>query len=228
MKRRANLDVLSLPNYAPVEAVRYFHVSFSKLEYWVSGNGDALIKLASQKPASLSFKNLVEFYVLEGLREVHQLRMSRIRTAIDYMMEYENTVHPLADYDIRTDGRDVWFYRGSTPVNASKWGKSAFGPMVDPYLKRVLRDPSGVAQGILPFMRKEQLSQPDPPTYVEIDPRRCFGMPVLIGSRITTAFLAGRYRGGEAVPAIAKSYGRPLAEIKEAIQWEIGRKVEAA
>jgi uncharacterized protein (DUF433 family) len=53
-------------------------------------------------------------------------------------------------------------------------------------------------------------------------------MPVLLGSRITTSFLAGRYRGGDSVPAIARSYGRPMADIKEAIEWEIGKEIKAA
>lgn len=222
-------DVLELPNYAPIEAVRYFHISWDRLERWSSG-GDkhALVRLASIRPTLLSFKNMVEYYTLEGLREVHHLNMGNIRRAVEFLSV--DSAHPLADNDIRTDGTYVWVYKDGVPFNASKGGRAGFDEIVTPYLKRVVRDPYGIARSLFPYMRKEQLSiiaespNTDMPAIVEIDPRRCFGLPVLVGSRITTPFLAGRHRGGETVEAIARSYGRPVGQIKEAIEWEIGKK----
>ena len=61
-----------------------------------------------------------------------------------------------------------------------------------------------------------------------IDPNVCFGLPVLAGSRIKTGFLASRYRGGDSIAAIAKSYERPMGQIKEAIEWELGKEIKAA
>jgi uncharacterized protein (DUF433 family) len=173
---------------------------------------------------------LVEFYVLEGLREVHSIKMSNIRSALSYMLNSGNrSKHPFADYEIRTDDRDIWFFENGHPVNASRWGQTAFDGIVGPYLKRVMRNPHGLAQAIFPFTKKQQMkAMTDLGNVVEIDPKRCFGVPVLVNSRITTPFLAGRYRGGESVPAIANSYGRPVAEIKEAIEWEIGKEIKAA
>lgn len=200
------------------------------MEYWVGGGKQhALVTLASFRPTLLSFNNLVEFYVLEGLRKVHHVNMSSIRRAVGYMRNNTESEHPLADYEIRTEGKYVWFYRGNQVVNASKGGQMGFDAIVTPYLKRVSRNPRGLAEAIIPFTKKEYRdTQAESNKVVEIDPGRCFGVPVLLGSRITTPFLAGLYRGGDSVPAIARSYGRPMAEVKEAIEWEIGREVKAA
>jgi uncharacterized protein (DUF433 family) len=228
--RLARQNVLELPNYAPVEAVRYFHLPFSTMEYWVGGgNQHALVKLASVRPSLLSFNNLVEFYVLEGLRKVHHVNMSNIRRAVGYMLNNTHSKQPLADYEIRTEGKYVWFYRDGLVVNASKGGQTAFGAIVTPYLSRVSRDPKGLAEAIIPFTKKEYRdAQTESNKIVEIDPDRCFGAPVLIGSRLTTPHLAGLYRGGDSVTDIARSYGRSMAEVKEAIEWEIGKEIKAA
>jgi uncharacterized protein (DUF433 family) len=55
---------------------------------------------------------------------------------------------------------------------------------------------------------------------VIIDPNVSFGMPILINSRISTAFLLSRKKGGASISTLASDYGRSEAEIKEAIQLE--------
>ena len=177
----------------------------------------------------LSFKQMVELYVLQGLRSVYGVHTSKIRPAVDYLLETEKSRHPLADYDIHTDGKYVKFYEGKRLLNASEMGQYEFVSMMKSYLHRVERTPLGVATRIVPYMKKEQLERGEaPPEVVEINPGVCFGLPVLSGSRITTGFLASRYRGGDSVPAISASYGRPATAIKEAIEWELGREIEAA
>jgi uncharacterized protein (DUF433 family) len=224
MTKRAQ-DILGTPNYSPIEAARYFHVPESTLGYWTQ-EPNALVTLASQTPRLLSFKNLVEFYVLEGLRKLYGVHTSRIRSAVEYLLKTEKSRHPLADYDLRTEGKNVVFYKDGKPLNASVWGQYEMEEMIEGYLHRVERTPHGVAMRLFPYTKREQFQQhQEPPKIVEINASVCFGLPVLTGTRITTGFLASRYRGGDSVPAIAKSYGRSVAEIKEAIEWELGKKV---
>ncbi len=226
--RKTQHNVLEIPNYSPMEAARYFHIPPSTLAYWTE-EPNQLVVLASQQPRLLSFKNLVELYVLEGLRTIHGVHTSRIRTAVNYLLEKESSRHPLADYDIRTLGKDVVFYKKGKPLNASLWGQYEMKEIIGGYLHRVERDPHGVAMRIFPYTKREQLANKEqPPRTVEINPAVCFGLPVLMDSRLTTGFLASRFRGGDSVPSIAKSYGRPVAEIKEAIEWELGRSVKEA
>src|ERR1700756_4595971 len=105
MKHHPIHDVLEIPNYSLAEAVRYFHVPFSTVRYWTE-KPNALVTLASERPRMLSFKNLVEFYVLEGLRHIHNLKTHAIRAAVEDLLEHEDSRHPLADYDLRTmDGK---------------------------------------------------------------------------------------------------------------------------
>lgn len=224
--RKIQNNVLDMPNYSPMEAVRYFHVPPSTLAYWTE-DPNQLVVLASQEPPLLSFKNLVELYVLEGLRKVHGVHTSRIRSALTFLLRTERSRHPLADYDIRTEGKNVVFYRRGKPLNASLWGQYEMEEIIGAYLRRVERDPHGVALRIFPYTKREQLANKEqPPQTVEINPAVCFGLPVLTDSRLTTGFLASRFRGGDSVPSIAKSYGRPVAEIEEAIEWELGRSVK--
>src|SRR5579862_6847373 len=110
MKRRSSFDVLEMPNYAPVEGSRYFHVPPSTVAYWTE-EPNIVIKLAADNPPVLSFKNLVEFYVLEGLRKIHGVKLHRIREAVEDMRANERSLYPLADFDIKTDGKYVLFYR---------------------------------------------------------------------------------------------------------------------
>jgi len=218
-------DILELPNYSPAEAARYFHIAPSTLEYWTDIDRP-LVALPSTRPKLLSFKNLVELYVLEGLRR-EGLRTRDIRTAVEYLLNNEKSRHPLADFDLRTlDRQHLVFCRGKHTLNASLCGQYEIAEWVMPYLKRVDRDPHGKAKKIFPFLTKSQIdADADPPRSVLIDPNICFGLPVLAGSRITTGFIASRYRGGDSLMAIANSYDRSVAEIKEAIEWETGKEI---
>jgi uncharacterized protein (DUF433 family) len=224
---RSRTDRLEMPNYTLAEAVRYFHVPFSTVEYWTA-QPNALVSLSSDH--MLSFKNLVEFYVLEGLRHIHNLKTRAIRAAVEDLLQHEDSLHPLADYDLRTmEGKYLIFLKNGAIVNSSLRGQYEIPEWTTTYLKRVDRDPSGLAQKIYPFTKKDQVkANAVPPKTVLIDPSVCFGLPVLTGSRIKTGFLASRYRGGDSIPAIARSYDRSVGQIKEAIEWELGQEIKAA
>jgi uncharacterized protein (DUF433 family) len=227
MKSRSDLDVLEMPNYSLAEAVRYFHVPFSTVEYWTR-RPNALVQLAPGR--MLSFKNLVEFYVLEGLRHIHNLKTRAIRAAVEDLLEHEQSRHPLADYELKTmEDKYLIFLKDGAIVNSTLRGQYEIPEWTAAYLKRVDRNPSGLAERIYPFTKKEQLKvDAQPPQTIVIDPNVCFGLPVLAGSRIKTGFLASRYRGGDSIAAIAKSYERPVGQIKEAIEWELGKEIKAA
>jgi len=216
-----------MPNYSLTEASRYFHIPMSTVEYWTAGD-DPLVQLASTSPKMLSFNNLVEFYVLEGLRHIHGLQLRAIRNGVEDLLEHEYSKHPLAEFELDTlDGKYLIFRRKGKVINVSCHGQYEIPEWTKPYLKRVERDLYGLAQKIYPFMKRSQIkADAEPPHTVVIDPNVCFGLPVLAKSRITTGFLASRHRGGDSVAAIARSYERPVAEIKEAIEWETGRPIQ--
>ena len=109
------LDILEMPNYSLAEAVRYFHIPFPTVEYWTKSS-HALVKLGTGR--MLSFKNMVELYVLEGLRHIHNLKVRAIRAAVEDLLEHEESSHPLADYELRTmEGKYLLFLKDGTIVN---------------------------------------------------------------------------------------------------------------
>ena len=100
-------------------------------------------------------------------------------------------------------------------------GQRAFKEILQPFLKRVERNTRGISERLFPFTRREYLKAPEKaPSIVVIDPLVAFGKPVLVNSRISTAFLMSRRRGGASIAQLASDYGRPEAQIEEAIYLE--------
>ena len=132
--------------------------------------------------------------------------------------------HPLADYQLPlADARFTWKEEvaDTTLVSLTAGGQRAFKDILMPFLKRVDRNTKGIAERLFPFTRLEHRSSPSTaPRVVVIDPMIAFGKPVLVNSRISTAFLLSRKRGGASIPRLAADYGRSEEEIAEAINLE--------
>jgi len=219
---------LEVPNYGLQEAVRFLHIPSSTLHYWLRPSV-GLVSPAGAARNQLSFKNLVECYVLEGLRVIHGVRVSAIRKAVDYLQTNFRSRHPLADYELKTDGRHVFFFHQGVNLDATMQGQMGLSGILDSYLRRIERDFRKQHWVLYPFIRLEQMrSKEERPRIVSINPNVCFGMPVLAGTRITTAVLASRFLGGDSLPRLARSYDRPESEIAEAISWETGKESIAA
>ena len=219
---RLKFNPLEVPNYTVEEASRYLLVPVSTVKYWTIGEAGAapLTTVYSRRPILLSFKNLVEVYVLETLRSVHDVGLPRIRRSIQELRIEKASKYPLADYQLATRGGRIYLDDGDELVNLTSGGQHAFKPILDPFLRRVDRK-KGIAERLFPFTSREHQKHPDKaPRVVVIDPNVAFGMPVLVGSRISTAFLMSRKKGGASVSQLASDYGRPETEIEEALSLE--------
>jgi uncharacterized protein (DUF433 family) len=225
--RRQGVDPLEVPNYAYPEAVRYLHIPNTTLHRWLRRDFD-LIRPAGTR--AFSFTNMVELYVIKGLEEIHGVELKQIRRAVEYLRENLQARHPLADFELKTDGQWVLIFHKGEYINISLMGQVGIGPILDTYLRRVERDwQKAAAAALYPFMRMEQMrAVQDHPKVVVMNPHVCFGRPVLVGTRIMTAMLASRYLGGDSIPTLAESYGRSEAEIAEAVCWETGQELKAA
>ena len=62
-----------------------------------------------QRTHLFSFKNIVECYVLNGLREIHGVNVRNIKPAVSYLKRDFPSRHPLADHELKTDGARVFF-----------------------------------------------------------------------------------------------------------------------
>jgi uncharacterized protein (DUF433 family) len=135
------------------------------------------------------------------------------------------SVHPLADHDLKVDPKQKLLYvydlKGKI-VNLTTGGQIEFPEIVEACLRRVVRDNDGVGKLFHPFLtRHESLEQSaKDPEYVVVNPRVSFGKPVIKNTGISTEVIAGRLVAGDTEQELAKEYGRTLAEIRAAAQFE--------
>lgn len=226
-------DPRRLPAYAVSEAAQYLLMPRATLRSWVAGRPyptragrkyfRPLVALPEHQPPTLSFVNLVEVHVLDALRREHQIPLDKVRLAINYLRRKLGIQHPLADQDLETDGLDLFVEKYGQLINITREGQLAIRQLLQAHLRRIERDPSGLAVRLYPFTRKRFA---DEPKAVVIDPLIGFGRPVLAGTGIRTAVIADRYKGGESVDDLAEDYGRQRLEIEEAIRCEL--QLEAA
>ena len=95
--------------------------------------------------------------------------------------------------------------------------------MISSRLKRIERDPSGLAVRLYPFTRRGLVEKPHAPTLVTIDACQAFGRPVITGTRVPTEEIADRFFAGDSFETLVEEYGRRPEEIAEAIGYEAWR-----
>jgi uncharacterized protein (DUF433 family) len=229
----ADEDVREFPTYAIAETAHYLQIPQTTLRSWVMGRSyptgmgtrffEALITLPDSNRPLLSFMNAVEVHVLDAIRRQHQIRMTKMRQALQYLRQYFPSRHPLADQKFETDGLDLFIQRYGQLINISQSGQLALRSLLKAHLQRIERDSQGIAIRLYPFTRNRCS---DEPRLVVIDPYMSFGRPTLASSGIATAMIAERYKAGESVDEIAGDYGRDRLEIEEAIRCEL--QIDAA
>ena len=216
------------PAYSLTEASRYLLIPPATLRSWVAGRRypidsgprffRPIIQLPDDVRAGLSFVNLVEAHVLDAIRRHHQVPLSKIRQAIDYLRKHFSSKHPLAEQRFETDGLDLFIDKFGQLINVTQSGQIALRELLKAYLHRVEHDANGTAVRLYPFTRKRDLREPK---VVVIDPHISYGRPVLVGTGIPTAVVAERYKAGESIDELAEDYGRSRNEIEEAIRCEL-------
>ncbi len=231
-------DPRELPTYGIVEASRYLLIPKATLRSWVLGRtyqtqtGSKFFRpiLAlpdKNRPFLLSFMNLVEAHVLDAIRRGHNVPLPKVRKALDFIHREFPSKHPLADHKFETDGMNLFVQKFGQLINISQDGQLAMRKLLEMHLRRIERDPTGIAAKLYPFTRKLKLGRPlEAPRVVVIDPFVSFGRPVLAGTGIVTAVVAERYKAGESIEELADDYARQPAEIQEAIRCEL--QLEAA
>lgn len=194
-------DVRELPAYGIAEAAGYLRLPVSTLRSWLLGQnyrvGDSpkffkpVIEIADRKERHLSFINLVEAFVLAGIRRQHEIPLPKVRKAFVEKM-------------------------GSL-IGATQEGQIQMRDIIRDRLERVRRDPKGVPQKIVLFpARSDRKGSAD----VVIDPRLSFGRPVLDRLGVRTSILAERFDAGDSIEVLAREYEAPPEAIQNAIRCE--------
>jgi uncharacterized protein (DUF433 family) len=219
-------DLREMPAYGIAEAAGYLRLPLSTLRAWMLGQryqaGDAqkffkpVIAIADSKGRQLSFINLVEAFVLAGIRREHEIPLPKVRRAMDYLRRTFDTRRPLAEERFQTDGVDLFVEKYGALIGATQEGQLQMREIIRGRLKYVHRDPQGVPEKIVLFPARSRSAKGD----VVIDPRLSFGRPVLDGLGVRTAILYERFMAGEDVPDLARDYDAPPEAIENAIRCE--------
>lgn len=219
-------DLRETPAYAIGEAAGYLRLPLSTLRAWMLGQRyqvggtpkffKPVIEIADRKGRLLSFINLVEAFVLAGIRRKHEIPLPKVRNAVDYLRRTFNTPRPLAEERFQTDGVDLFVDKVGALIGATQEGQLQMREIIRDRLKYVHRDPKGVPEKIVLFPARSRSAKGD----VVIDSRLSFGRPVLDGLGVRTAILYERFMAGEDVPDLARDYDAPPEAIENAIRCE--------
>lgn len=223
-----NDDLREVPAYTIGEAAGYLRLPKSTLRSWVMGQAyrvgkaekffQPVIEIADPKRRSLSFINLVEAFVLSGIRRQHTVPLPKVRNAVDFLRKHYASKRPLAEVQFETDGVNLFVRKFGELIGASQDGQILMETMLRQRLKLVKRDPDGIPQKLILF--PAQRSKPASAAVV-IDPRFSFGRPVLDGLGVRTSVLAERFLAGEMVGDLAHDYGAAPEAIENAIRCEL-------
>jgi Uncharacterized conserved protein len=227
-------DPREVSTYSTIEAGHYLRIPEQTIRNWCFGRSwsrggkpvhvRAVIQAADAGRRMLSFVNMVELHVLDSIRRQHQVELTNVRKAVTFLKREFGTQHPLADIQMETNGKDLFVEQLGRLINASREGQLAMKEVLEQSLRRIERDPKGLAIRLFPFTRNARLVQDatiDAPRIVSIEPTIAFGRPVIAGSRIPTVEIAERFKAGDSFELLAVEYGRPIAEIEEAIRCEL-------
>lgn len=220
-------DLREFPAYSIPEAAGYLRLPVSTLRAWLLGQryraGDVprffkpVIEIADRKDRQLSFINLVEAFVLAGIRREHEIPLPKVRKAVDYLRRTFNTNRPLADEQFETDGIDLFVEKMGALIGATQEGQIQMRDVIRDRLKRIRRDPKGLPEKIVLFPARSGKAGS---TDVVIDPKLSFGRPVLDRFGVRTAILAERFDAGEDINVLAEEYSAPAEAIQNAIRCE--------
>ncbi len=210
-----DLDPMDVPAYSKAEVALYLQLAKSTVGAWTRGttysdhDGGRVFFYPVIVPADvhlLSFRNLVELYVLKTLRRHHDVPLRQIREAIAVLRERSGSQHPLADHELLTDRRDIIVEEFGKLYNLNRNGQLEMGELLEAALSRV-----GHEDG-------EWTLQPV--DAVVFSPSRQYGRPCIIGTRIPTELVYVRHRSGESIDEISYDLDCEACLVSDAIEYE--------
>ncbi len=216
MSRKAltERDVREVPAYSIAEAAGYLRLPKTTLRAWLLGQQRfrAVIDIADRHGRQMSFINLVEAFVLSGIRRQHRVTLPKVRKAVDYLRRTFKTPRPLADEQFA-----ISVEKFGALIGATQEGQVQLREVILDRLKYVRRDPNGVPEKIVLFPGHGAAKHGD----VVIDPRLSFGRPVIDGVGVRTLILAQRFKAGDSIDELAREFSAAPEAVQNAIRCEL-------
>ena len=164
----------------------------------------------------MPFIGFAEAYVLSAFRRAG-VPMQRIRPAVEALTSTIGVDHALASKKLYTDGAEVLFDYASSQDDADllelvvvRTGQRQFTAVVKDYLKRIHYGNDGWADRVrLPIYERAE---------VVVDPRRGFGLPLVVHGGARVEDLIDRFVAGDTVADIAEDFAVSPDEVEDVIR----------
>lgn len=197
----------------------YLGVPRSTLQNWArpSGGRAPLITYFADagRQANVPFVGFAEAFVLAAFRRA-RVPMQRIRPAVECLASEIGLDHALASERLYTDGAEVLYDYASEEdgdlrdLTVVRTGQKQFTGVVRDYLRRITYGADGwVAQLELPAYERAQ---------VVVDPRRAFGLPLLVHGGARVEDVVDRFKAGDSVNEIAEDFAVAVTEVEDVIR----------
>lgn len=218
------LDPRNRPRYSYKDSSRATGVPSSTIAAWVRGmrytqkkGGTGFFEPVIERPdpddPKLSFYNLIEVHVLRALREVHEVRLEAIRTAIKQAREEHGVERLLIDPQLKATGGALFLDYYLDLVELSPARQFAMRAILKNFLGRVRLDRAM----FFPLARTPLLKDREP---VLVSPFVSFGNPVIERIGVSTGAIVSRINRGEPDTEVIEDYGLTAEEFEEAILYE--------
>lgn len=223
MKKRINPS--EIPLYNASQVARFVGVPRSTLHKWLYGrdytatgiikHSDPLITPADEERGLLSFANLLEVHILDATRKA-RIPMADVREAINMVLAEDPTPHPLITGKFYKRGKKIFVESilSNEKIAASKpiQGQRPLGELLDFYLERIKRNPSGDPIELVPIRNNRNQS-------VVLNFEIAAGRPVINGTGVLVEVLRDLHDVGMSYRKIAQQYALRETQVVEAIRF---------
>lgn len=215
-----------MPAYSMTDAARCIGAHPATLRSWFKGRSyptkdgprrsPNLLVPAAQD--ALSFQNLVQAHVVQGIRKRYHIPMHRVRDALAYLRESMGNLDLLASKEFFHDTEHLLLNVEDRLISLSERGQNVSATILAQYLHRIDYGDDGFASRLHPFFYTAT-GQLYEPRHIMIDPTIAFGKPCLERLGVKTEIIADRFFAGEPIEELSADYGAKPEEIQEAIRW---------
>lgn len=224
-------NYLGIGIYTYSDASRILRISTQKLHKWADGYRYSYKGTIRNKPPLfgrtypelaeqhfLTFTDLVQLYLVNKFRQ-ERISMQVIRSTADRVAHMLNTDHPFASMKFHTDGkRIIGEIRDASPDGFPRNYLEDLSraqivmETVRPFLIDQLDYTSdGIARQFWPFGKNSG---------IVIDPKRCYGAPILSNCSVPTLPIYQMFVAGDPIDTIADVYKIDSIEVELAIRYE--------
>lgn len=213
------------PLYSFAEADRIIRVSPGTSRRWLKGYhfwyGEERREMPPVTPTkeakeAVTFVDLMEVATIGELRK-KGFSFKRIRQINAYCRLYLKEPRPLVTQKFKVAGRDIFLDADfDILVDVGREaGMLAWRQILEPFLEDVEYE-NELARRWWPIGREHM---------VVVDPDYGFGLPVIEGTGVRTEIIAERHRAGDSNDEIAYDFDVTPAQIEDALEWEMPKKV---